>query len=54
VKRASLPASRIAEMLGSYATPRPVGGWRLDAEVRSVDGGQFILRTARRVAILSV
>jgi len=54
VKRATLPASRFADLLGSFATPRPAGGWALDAEVRGTNGGQFIFRAARRVAILSV
>lgn len=52
VRTERLAASLIHEALGSFASPRPAGGWLLDAEVRGLDGGRFIVRMADRLALI--
>ena len=47
-----LAAGVVRGALGSFASPRPAGGWLLDAEVRGLDGGRFVARTADRLAVI--
>lgn len=46
-------ATLVRDALGGFASPRPAGGWMLDADVRGLDGGRFVLRTAERLALVS-
>ncbi len=52
VQTGQLAAGLVRNALGSFASPRPAGGWRLDAEARGLDGGRFIVRTADRLALI--
>jgi hypothetical protein len=47
-----LAAGLVRDALGSFASPRPAGGWLLDAEARGLDGGRFMVRTADRLALI--
>lgn len=52
VRTGRLTAGLVRDALGSFASPRPAGGWLLDAEARGLDGGRFVVRTADRLALI--
>lgn len=52
VRTTRLAAGLVRDALGSFASPRPAGGWLLDAEARGLDGGRFVVRTADRLAMI--